>query len=189
MKGSIGKTIFLHPSTHPTNHIHIVIHSRDNEIRQFYPYASISHADNRFQHRGEMSTTNTLIDVVTKGFQVNISSINIRQKFSQWFFTHISSRNEYIPNSLFMRQSCRIHNVLYISQRFRISIGNTWLMMFLTYANDTFRRKVVTLHLLRKHLRDVVILTIQATEITTRTREVSFQWGLSPMHKASHRHR
>ena len=76
-----------------------------------------------------MTATNTLIDVVTKGFQVDICSIDIRQQFSQWFLTHIASRNEDVPNTLFMRQTCRIHNVLNVSQRFRISIGNTRLMM------------------------------------------------------------
>ena len=70
VEGCGGEAIGNEPLAHLSNHVYIVINIRDDEVCQFYPYTCIPHSEDGVEDRLEMSTTNTLIDVVTEGFQV-----------------------------------------------------------------------------------------------------------------------
>lgn len=60
MKWCVGKVIVFKPTTHPTNHIHIVIDTRNHKIREFYPHASIPHSEDGVKYWLKMPATDSL---------------------------------------------------------------------------------------------------------------------------------
>ena len=155
--------------THPSNHVHIIIHRRNNEICEFDPYPSIPHGEDGVEHHGEMSATNALINLIAERFQIDVSSIEIGQQVSQRLLTDITCRHKDIPKTFFVRQAGRIRHIFYIGERFRIGVGDAWTMVLQTEIDDSLRREVVMADIYRSNLRNLVILTVQTTEIATRT--------------------
>ena len=66
MQGRFFETVVVQPLAHPADHLHIIIHPRDHEVRQFDPHASITHGEDSLQHRFEMPATHPLVDVVAE---------------------------------------------------------------------------------------------------------------------------
>jgi hypothetical protein len=70
-----------------------------------------------------------------------------------------------------MRQAGRIRHIFYIGKGFGIGIGDARAVVLQTETDDLLWREVVVIDLIRSDLRDLVVLTVQTTEITTRTGE------------------
>lgn len=64
VQGLVGQSVVHYPVTHSTDHLHIVVHTRDDEVRQLYPHASIVHRQDGVEYRLQMPATDTLVDVV-----------------------------------------------------------------------------------------------------------------------------
>ncbi len=43
VQGAVGEAVAGHPAAHLANHLHVVVHARDDEIREFYPHVGIAH--------------------------------------------------------------------------------------------------------------------------------------------------
>ena len=72
-----GEAVGDEPLAHPSNHVHIVINSRDDEVWQLYPHTSIPHGEDGVEDRLQVATADTLVDFVAEGFQVDIGGIEI----------------------------------------------------------------------------------------------------------------
>ena len=129
MQGIVGKTIVHYPSTHLANHRHVIVNTRDDEVRQFNPYACFPHSQDGVENWLQMTTTDLLIDIITKRLQVDVGSIEIWQQVCQWLLTHIACCHEDVPKAVFMSQPSCIHNILQIRQRFRVGVGDTRAMV------------------------------------------------------------
>ena len=171
MERSISEAVGDEPLAHLADHGHIVVDARDDEVSEFDPYVRLFHGENSVEHWLQVSATDALVDLVAEGFQVNIGSIEIRQEISQRLLTDITRCNEDVPESFLMRQTRRIYHIFYIGKGFGVGVGDAWAVVLLTEADDLFRREVVVIHLVRCDLRDVVVLTVQTTEVTARTGE------------------
>jgi len=66
MQGAVGKVVICHPSAHLANHLHIVVHPWDDEIRQFYSYTCIAHGQNGVENGLEMPAAYTLVDIIAE---------------------------------------------------------------------------------------------------------------------------
>jgi hypothetical protein len=118
-----------------------------------------------------MTSTDALVDLVTERFQVDVGSVEVGQEVSERLLTDVASRDEDVPKAFLMRQARCVCHIFYIGKGFRISIGDARTVVLLAETDDLLRREVVVIHLVRSDLRYLVVLTIQATEVTARTGE------------------
>jgi hypothetical protein len=70
-----------------------------------------------------------------------------------------------------MRQAGRVRYIFYIGKRFCIGIGDAGAVVLQAETDDLLWREVVVIDLVRSDLRDLVVLTVQTTEVTTCTGE------------------
>ena len=68
-----------------------------------------------------------------------------------------------------MRQSRTIDDILEIGQRLSIGVGDARTMVLLTEGNDILRRQLIIIDISGRSLRNIVVLTVQTAEVTTRT--------------------
>ena len=73
----VGKAVVGYPAAHLANHLHVIVHSRNDEVRQFYPHTRISHGEDGVEHRLEVPTADVLVDVIAERLQVDIGSVEI----------------------------------------------------------------------------------------------------------------
>ena len=118
-----------------------------------------------------MSSTDALVDLVAERFQVDVGSIEVGQEVSQRLLTDVASCDEDIPKTFFMRQARRVCHIFYIGKGFRIGIGDARTVVLLTETDDLLWCEVVVIHLVRSDLRNLMVLTVQTTEVTARTGE------------------
>ena len=118
-----------------------------------------------------MSTADALVDIVAEGFQVDVGRIEVGQEVGEGFLTDIASRDEDVPKAFLVCQTSRIQDIFYISEGFGIGVGDARAVVLLTEADDLLGREVVVIHLIRRDLRDLVVLTVHATEVTPRAGE------------------
>jgi hypothetical protein len=169
MERCMAQTMSHQPLTHLPNHIHIVVNGGNEEVGQFYPHASLLHGEDGVEHWGEMPSTDSLVDLIAERFQVYVGRIEIRQQVGKWFLTNVTCCYEDVPESLLMGQTGSLRHIFYIGKGLRIGIGDAWTVMLQAKTNHLFWRQIIMAHLGRCNLRDVMILTVQATEVTTRT--------------------
>ena len=74
---------------------------------------------------------------------------------------------EDVPETSFVSQPGTIGDVLDIGEGFGVGVGNAWAMVFPAEGNDLFGLQFVIRNLRGRNLRDVMILTVQTTEIAT----------------------
>ena len=165
MEWGIGKTVFDEPLTHPANHFHIIIDARDDKIGDFYPYTSIMHGEDGVEHRLEMAATDALIDVIAERLEVDVGGIEIRQQVGQRLLTDIACRDEDVPEACLMCQSGGVGDVFYIGERLGVGVGDARTVVLPAEGDDSLGREAVAFHLVGGCLRDVVVLTVQTTEI------------------------
>ena len=77
MEWMVSKTIVCYPTTHFSNHTHIIVDARNDEIRQLYPYTSIPHREDGVKDGREMSPTDALVNIIAELFQIDVGSIKI----------------------------------------------------------------------------------------------------------------
>ena len=65
------------PSTHLTNHFHIIVDARNDEIGDLNPHTSIMHGKDGVEDWLEMTAADTLVDGVAEGFQVDVGCIKV----------------------------------------------------------------------------------------------------------------
>lgn len=178
MEGCMGQTMSHQPLTHLPDHLHIVVNGGNEEVGQFYPHASLLHGEDGVEHWGEMPSTDSLVDVIAERFQVYIGCIEIRQQLGKWLLTNVTCCYEDVPEPLLMGQTGSLRHIFYIGKGFRIGVGDAWTVMLQAKTNHLFWRQIIMAHLGRCHLRDVVILTVQTMEVTTRTsqRQTGGSW-------------
>ena len=68
-----------------------------------------------------------------------------------------------------MGQPCTIDDILEIGQRLSIGVGDAWTMVLQAKRDNVLRRQLVMIDISRRHLRNVMVLTIQTAEVTART--------------------
>ena len=73
----ISKPIVCNPLTHASNHCHIVVDGRDDEVGEFDPYACIPHGENGVEYGSKLSAADVLIDMVAKRLQVYVGGIEV----------------------------------------------------------------------------------------------------------------
>ena len=61
-----AEAVVLQPLAHPADHLHIIVHPRNDEVRQFDPHACIAHGEDGLKHGLEMAATYLLVDVVAE---------------------------------------------------------------------------------------------------------------------------
>lgn len=169
MERCVGQTMSHQPLTHLPDHIHIVVNGRNEEVGQFYPHPCLLHGKDGVEHWGEMTSTDSLVDLIAERFQVYVGRIEIRQQLGKWFLTNVTSCHEDVPESLLMGQTGSLRHIFYIGKGLRIGVGDARTVMLQAKTNHLFWRQVVMARLGRRHLRDVMILTVQTMEVTTRT--------------------
>ena len=79
MEWGVGKTVRDKPTAHLTDHIHIIVDTRNDEVGEFYPHPGFVHRKDGVEYGLEMSTAYLIIYVVAERFQVDVSSIEIGQ--------------------------------------------------------------------------------------------------------------
>ena len=123
-----GESVGDEPLAHLSNHVHIVINGRYDEVCQFYPHTSIPHGEDGVEDRLQVATADTLVDFVAEGFQVDIGGIEIGEQVGKWLLADVTCRDEDVPQSLFMRQTGRIRHIFYIGEWLCIGVGDAWTM-------------------------------------------------------------
>jgi len=171
MERSICEAVADEPLTHLTDHAHIVVDARDDEVGEFDPHARLFHGEDGVEHWLQVPPADMLVDRVAEGFQVNVGSIEKRQEISERLLTYITRRDEDIPKALLMRQTRRVRHIFYIGKGFCIGIGDARTVVLQAETDDLLRREVVVTDIIRRDLRDLVVLTVQATEVAARTGE------------------
>jgi hypothetical protein len=68
-----------------------------------------------------------------------------------------------------MSQTSTVNDVFNVSEWFGVGIGDAWTMVLQAEIDYLLGREIVVFHIIRGNLRDFVVLTVQATEVTTRT--------------------
>ena len=166
MEGRFCEAVVNEPLAHPTDHVHIVVDGRNDEVRQFDPHARIAHGEDGVEHGGEVAATDLLVDVVAERFQVDVGSIEVGQEVSEWLLTDVTSRDEDVPKAFLMCQTRRVRHIFYIGKWLGIGIGDARAMVLLAEADNLLRREVVVIDIIRSDLRNLVVLTVLTTEVT-----------------------
>ena len=66
VQGLVGKVVVDYPTAHATNHLHVVVDGRDEEVGEFYPYTGVMHRKNGVEHGLQMAAADALVDVVAE---------------------------------------------------------------------------------------------------------------------------
>lgn len=169
MEGCVGQTMSHQPLTHLPDHLPVVVNGGNEEVGQFYPHPILLHGEDGVEHRGEMTSTDSLVDLIAERFQVYVGRIEIRQQVGKWFLANVTCCYEDVPESLLMGPTGSLRHIFYIGKGLRIGVGDAWTVMLQAKTNHLFWHQVIMAHLGRCNLRDVVILTVQTMEVTTRT--------------------
>ena len=169
MQRGFRKALFIQPATHPANHLHIVIHLRDDEIGDFHPYACLLHGEDGVKHGLQVTAAHPMIDVVAKRLQVYVGGIQVRQQVGKWLLAHVARRDEDIPKPGLVGLPRTVNGIFKIGQRLGIGVGNGRTAVLQAERNDVRRRQLVMMDFRRRNLRYFVVLTVQAAEIATRT--------------------
>ena len=75
----VGEMIVDEPATHLTDHGEVVVNSRDDEVGDLDPDACIAHGEDGVEDGLQMAATDTMVDVVAEGFQVDVGGIEVGQ--------------------------------------------------------------------------------------------------------------
>ena len=62
-------------------------------------------------------------------------------------------------------------DIFIVGKRLSIGKGDTWQMMLDGNLYNFQRRQLIEVNIGWKHLRDVMVLTVETAEVTTRTRQ------------------
>ena len=162
----LGKTMGDEPLAHLADHGQIVVDARDDEVGEFYPYACLFHGEDGIEHRLQMTTTDALVDIVAERLEVDIGSIEVGQEVGKGFLTDITSGDEDIPQSFFMSQTGTVSHIFYIREGLGIGVSDARTVVLQTEVDELLWREAVVIHLVRGDLRDLVVLTVQTTEVT-----------------------
>ena len=152
MERGVGKVIGNEPLAHLTDHVHIVVDSRDNKVGELYPHASPLHGEDGVEDGLQMTTTDPLVDIVAERLEVDVGSIEVGQEVSKGFLTDIASRDEDIPQSFFVSQTGTVRHIFYIGKGFRVGVGDARTMVLQTEVDQLLRGEVVVVHLVRGDL-------------------------------------
>ena len=166
MEWGVSKTMGNEPLAHLANHIHIVVDARNHEVGDFYPHTCLFHGEDGVEHRLQMATTDALVDIVAERLEVDIGSIEVGQKVGKGLLTHIASRDEDIPQAFVVGQTGTVSYIFYIREGFCIGVGDARTVVLQTEIDELLWREVVVIDLVRGDLRDLVVLTVQTTEVT-----------------------
>ena len=161
----IGKTVIDEPAAHLTNHIHIIIDTRDDEVGEFYPDSGIAHGKDGVEHGLQVSAADAPVDVVAERLEVDVGGIEIGQQVGQWLLADVACRNEDVPEACLVCKAGGVGDVFYIGKRLGVGVGDARTVVFPAEADYLLRREAVAFHLVGGCLRDVVVLTVQTTEI------------------------
>ena len=75
----VGEMIVDEPAAHLTDHGEVVVNSRDDEVGNLNPDACIAHGEDGVEDGLQTAATDTTVDVVAEGFQVDVSGIEVGQ--------------------------------------------------------------------------------------------------------------
>ena len=166
MEWGVSKTMGNEPLAHLADHIEVVVDARDHEVGDFYPHTCLFHGEDGVEHRLQMATTDALVDVVAERLEVDIGSIEVGQEVGKGLLTHIASRDEDIPQPFVVSQTGTVSHIFYIREGFGIGVSDARTVVLQTEVDELLWREVVVIHLVRGDLRDLVVLTVQTTEVT-----------------------
>ena len=66
VQGLVGKAVVDQPATHATNHLHVVVDLRDDEVGELYPHASIAHGEDGVEDGLQVAPANALVDIIAE---------------------------------------------------------------------------------------------------------------------------
>lgn len=66
MQGMVGHAVVDYPAAHLANYGHVVVQTRNDEVRQFYPHASVVHGEDGVKDGLQMSAAVALVNVVAE---------------------------------------------------------------------------------------------------------------------------
>ena len=113
-----------------------------------------------------MTTTDALVDVVTERLQVDIGGIEPGQEAGQGLLTDVARCDEDVPKACLMGQTGTVRHIFQIGEWLGIGVGDAWTVVLQTEVDDLLRGEVVVSYVVWRHLRDVMVLTVQTAEIT-----------------------
>jgi hypothetical protein len=104
----------------------ISIDTRHEEICNFQMYTGCQKDFQSLKDRFQSGPVPFPVDFITERLQVNISGINVRNEPTKRLWINIAGRYQDIIKMMAMRQSGYIMDILNVSKRFGIGIGNRW---------------------------------------------------------------
>ena len=113
-----------HPLAKVANGVHVVVDARDDEVGQFDPYACIVHGEDGVEHGGKMAAAALLVDVVAEGFDVDVGGIDEGDDVVQGFWADVSCCDEYVPQVVFVGESCDVGDVFDVGEWLSIGVGD-----------------------------------------------------------------
>lgn len=164
----IGEAICDEPSAHSAYHLEVIVDLGYDQIGDLDPHACITHSQDSVEHSREMATADPLVYLVAERLEVNVGSIEVGQQVGKGLSTDVSSCHKDIIETCLVGLASCISDVFDISERLGIGIGDAGAAMLLTKGHEIFGRKIVVRNFARSDLRDIVVLTVQATEVATR---------------------
>ena len=66
VQGIVCKAVIHYPAAHLANHRHVIVHTRDDEIRQFNPHTCFLHSQDGIEDWLQVATADLLIDIIAK---------------------------------------------------------------------------------------------------------------------------
>ena len=66
MEWYFSEVILPEPTAHPTDHLHVVVDTWDDEVGEFYPDAGLLHGKDSVEYGLKMASADAAIDVVAE---------------------------------------------------------------------------------------------------------------------------
>ena len=87
----------------------------------------------------------------------------------QRLLTDVARRNEDVPQSVLMSQTGCVGDILDVGQRLGVGLGDAGTLMLEADGDDILGSQFIVVDLLRRSLRNIVVLAVQTAEVAAGT--------------------
>ena len=162
------EAVVLQPAAHAPDHVHVVVDAGDDEVGDLYPDTRLVHGQDGVEHRLQVAAADALVDIVAERLQVDVGGIEPGQQVCQRLLTHIPRRDEDVPQPFLVGCPGAVRHIFYIGKGFGVGISHAGTMVLQAEVDHLLGRELVVVHGVGCNLRYLVVLTVQAAEITSR---------------------
>ena len=167
MNGGLRAQLRFYPETHLSDSGHVVIHRRNNEIRDFKVDLCPFQGLEGFEHRSQFTAAHVTIEVFREALEIDVGGIHDLAEISQWLRIDEAVRVTDIEQPCLLCEKSDVQHIFIEDRGLHIGIGNGSSTHFLGLAHHELGRDVVAVYLLRRGLRDLPVLTEFALQVAS----------------------